>query len=189
MKKQKILYRIQKENIEKPRSEVIARMLASNIDQTKINVKILVKITDESFFCKGVKLWFSASAENYKPIMMEEISEGIFGIVLANIPENTTVLYYIELLDKSGLWLKRFRHENTQEPFEFYVTKSGVKEVADWDVEGLVRCRVCDYMCQPSWDICPGCKTPLHDEELIPSMFEEKKDSENKKITDQIDYF
>ena len=94
---------------------------------------------------------------------MDKIDDNNFSVVLANIPVDMTILYYLELLDRGGVWLKQLRNEEKQEPFEFSTSKDGVQEKKDWDDPDLIKCEVCGYMCRKHWDECPECHTPLYD--------------------------
>ncbi|MBD3351172.1 MAG: hypothetical protein GF364_06775 [Candidatus Lokiarchaeota archaeon] len=186
-KVENILYRIEQERISQPNSTVMARMMASNLRSGKINVKFIVQINDDSFYCKQVKLFHSVGAREFSEAIMDRIEDNKFGIILANIPIDTTVLYYIEMLDKGGVWIKRLKDDEKQEPFEFSTTREGVKEISDWDDPNLIRCRICDYMCHPEWDICPGCKTPLYDNMLQQEIFQEDQEEKERKRADQKD--
>lgn len=178
----KIYGRIQRERIEQPRSSVMARMMPSNTESGKINVKIFIKITDESFLCRQVKLWYSAGVQEFRSTIMEQSGEKSFEVILANLPVDSTVLYYFELLDKGGVWLKRLRNEEEQQPFEFSTSIDGIHERKDWDDSDLLKCRVCEYMCQPDWDNCPVCGSALHDEMLKQDIFiDEQKAKELKR--------
>jgi RNA polymerase subunit RPABC4/transcription elongation factor Spt4 len=118
-------------------------------------------------------LWYSAGAEEFKSCMMDKLDDMNYTVVLANIPIDTTVLYYIEMLDRGGVWLKRYMDEKEQTPFEFSTSREGVQEISNWSDPDLIKCTVCDYMCRREWDICPGCRTPLHDQMLTQEIFQE----------------
>lgn len=176
-----IYKRIRKERLEQPRSTVLARMMPSNVESGKINVKIIMKITDDSFLCRQVKLWFSSGVQEFKPVTMDKTGDKSFEVILANLPIDTTVLYYFELLDKGGVWLKRLKDEQKQEAFEFSTSRDGISEKKDWDNNELIKCTVCEYMCQPEWDTCPVCGQGLHDEMLRQDIFIDEQEAKEQK--------
>ncbi|MCP4762091.1 MAG: hypothetical protein GY870_09930 [archaeon] len=158
----KITDRLEHERLERQRATAFARMMPSNLKSGKLNVKINVRINDKSFYCRQVKLWYSAGADEFREIMMDMVDDLNFAVVLGNIPLDTTVLYYLELLDRGGVWLKQLRNEEKQQTFEFSTNIDGINEVSDWDESELIKCVVCGYMCRREWDECPDCKTPLY---------------------------
>lgn len=186
-KVQNVLYRIHQERIESPNSTVMARLMASNSSTGNMTVKIIVRLNDASFYCRGIKLWYSAGNEEFKSAMMDKLDDMNYAFVLANIPPDTTVLYFIEMLDRGGIWLKRYYDEKDQTPFEFSTSRDGIQEISNWNDPDLIKCAVCDYMCRQEWDVCPGCKTPLHDKLMTQEIFQDdqtKKEEERAKETD-----
>ena len=158
-----ITNRLERERATADRVVAFARMMPSNLETGKINVKVSLKIVDKSFYCRQSKIWYSAGADEFREAVMDKVDDMNFAVVLANIPLDMTVLYYFELLDKGGVWLKQLKDEEEQKTYEFSTGKDGVKEVKDWEDDNLVKCEVCGYMCRTEWDDCPECNTPLHD--------------------------
>jgi len=160
--------------------------MPSDIKSGKLNVKINLRINDNSVLCRQAKLFYSATG-GFESVIMDRIDDYNFSVVLANIPIDMTVLYYFELLDKSGANIKVLRNEAEQQTYEFSTHKGGITESTDWDTSGLVKCSICGYMCRPEWDNCPECNTPLHDKMLTQEVFIEdqiKKEEERTKETD-----
>jgi RNA polymerase subunit RPABC4/transcription elongation factor Spt4 len=160
--------------------------MPSDIKSGKLSVKINLRINDESFLTRQAKLWYNASGE-FESVMMDRIDDSNYSVVLANIPIDMTILYYFEILDKGGVWVKQLRNEAEQQTYEFSTGKDGIKEVTEWETEGLVKCSVCGYMCRPEWDNCPECNTPLHDEMMTQEVFiedQKKKEEIRAKETD-----
>lgn len=159
----KIGDRLEHERISRKIASVAARMIPSPVDNTKLNVKIFVKINDTSFYCREIKIHFSIGNVDFQIAKLEKLENDLFGIKLINIPLDVTVLYFFDMLDKGGVWLKLLKSEDDNEPFEFSTFNIGISEFTDeWSVN-LIKCDVCDYMCKSEWDICPGCKSPMHD--------------------------
>ncbi|MBD3350278.1 MAG: hypothetical protein GF364_02215 [Candidatus Lokiarchaeota archaeon] len=185
-KLQKITDRIERERRDAERVIAFARMMPSNIETGKLNVKINLRVIDKSFYCREAKLWYSATGE-FESVRMDKIDDRNFSIVLANIPIDMTVLYYFELLDRGGVWLKQLRNEEEQKTYEFSTGKDGVTEATDWDTSDLVKCSVCGYMCRPEWDKCPECNTPIHDDMMYQEVFlddQVEKEEKRAKETD-----
>jgi hypothetical protein len=168
---QKIVKRLQSDDVIDDRVRVEARLVSSP-DQAGVNVKVKVQVLDPSFYAKACTLYYNAGSANFENILMEKIDQDNFAVVLGNIPKEIQIIYYIKMLDKSGEYQEFPRPEliqtdgtSEEEPyFSFMVEPDGVISFKkEWDDSGLVDCKVCGYVCQPTWDICPECKTPLYD--------------------------
>jgi RNA polymerase subunit RPABC4/transcription elongation factor Spt4 len=168
---QKIVKRLQSEDVITERVRVEARLVSSP-DKTGVNVKIKAQILDPSFYAKACTLYYNAGTEKFEHIIMEKIDQDNFAVVLANIPTEIQIIYYIMILDKSGASQQFPRPEliqtdgtSEEEPyFSFMVEPDGtIAFKKEWDDGGLVDCRVCGYACQRHWDVCPECKSPLYD--------------------------
>ncbi|MHA1339747.1 MAG: hypothetical protein ACTSRZ_06450 [Promethearchaeota archaeon] len=178
--------RLERERIEADRVTAFARLMPSDLKSGKLNVKINLRINDPSFLCRQATLFYSATG-GFESVVMDKIDDYNFSVVLANIPVDMTVLYYFELLDKSGTTIRVLKNETEQQTYEFSTHKDGITEATDWDTSGLIKCSVCGYMCRPEWDNCPECNTPLHDKMLTQEIFLEdqiKKEEERAKETD-----
>ncbi|MHA1872148.1 MAG: hypothetical protein ACTSXF_14475, partial [Promethearchaeota archaeon] len=181
----KITKRLELERKYADRVTAFARMMPSNIESGSINVKINLRINDDSFFVRQAKLWYSAGADEFRSVMMDKIDDSNFSIIITNIPIDITVLYYFELMDKSGVWLKQLKDEAEQKTYEFSTSKDGIKEATDWDETGLIKCEVCGYMCRPEWETCPECNTPLHD--TTQEIFLEDQKRKEEELKKQMD--
>ncbi len=168
---QKIVKRLAGEEVVKERVRVEARLVSSP-EQAGVNVKVKVQILDPSFYAKACSLYYNAGSVNFEEILMEKLDQDNFAVVLANIPKEIQIVYYVKILDKSGEYQQFPRPEliktdgtSEEEPYySFLVEPDGaISFKKEWDDSDLVNCRVCGYACQRTWDICPECKTPLYD--------------------------
>jgi len=169
---QKIVKRLASEEKVQERVKVEARVVSSFANQDGVNVKVKLQILDPSFYAKGAKVFFNAGTEKFEDIDMEKVDMDNFAVILGNVPKEIQIVYYIQIRDKSGAWQQFPRPElidtdgiSQEEPyFSFSVEPNGtISFKKEWDDTGLVDCRVCGYTCQPTWDKCPECKTPLYD--------------------------
>ena len=168
---QKIVKRLQGEDVIGERVKVEARLVSSP-DKAGVNVKIKAQILDPSFYAKACTLYFNAGTEKFGSVLMDKIDQDNYAVILNNIPMEIQIIYYVKVLDKSGEFQQFPRPEliqtdgtSEEEPyFSFLVEPDGtIAFKKDWDDTGLVNCKVCGYVCQPTWDICPECRTPLYD--------------------------
>ncbi|MGV9204839.1 MAG: hypothetical protein ACOC44_12575 [Promethearchaeia archaeon] len=191
----KIMNRLDREEKEQERIEVDAKLVSSPPEQPGVNVKIKIKILDDSFYAKGAKVFYNAGTEEFEEISMEQVDMDNFAVILSNIPKELQIIYYVKILDKSGEYQQFPRPElidtdaiRDEEPYySFSVEPDGtISFKKDWDDTGLKKCKVCGYMCQPSWDVCPECNTPLYDttQEVLLEK-EKKKEEERKKRKEQ----
>ncbi len=186
---QKIVKRLEGEDKVKERVRVDAKLMPSNPNQDGVNVKVKVQILDKSFYAKDAKLFFNAGAEKFEDIGMDKLDMDNFAVLLQNIPKEIQVLYYVQILDKSGIWTQFPRPEKVvkdsteEEPyFSFSVEPDGaISFKKAWDDASLVNCRVCGYACQKSWDVCPECRTPLYDTTQEVFLDAEKSKTESRK--------
>jgi len=167
----KIVKRLESEEVVKERVEVEARLIPST-DPDTANVKIKLKILDDSFYAKGATVFYNAGTENFEDVEMEKVDMDNFAIILNNVPKEIQIIYYIKIKDKSGALQQFPRPEliqkdgtSEEEPyFSFSVEPDGsLSFKKEWDDSGLVKCGVCGYACLPSWDNCPECRTPIYD--------------------------
>lgn len=169
---QKIVNRLSSEEKVKERVKIEARVVSSFANQDGVNVKVKLQILDDSFYVKGAKVFFNAGTEKFENVDMEKVDMDNFAVILSNVPKEIQVLYYVDIKDKSGAWQQFPRPEliqtdgtSEEEPyFSFSVEPNGtISFKKEWDDSGTVACKVCQYVCQPTWDKCPECKTPLFD--------------------------
>ncbi|MFO8020117.1 MAG: zinc ribbon domain-containing protein [Promethearchaeia archaeon] len=187
----KIMNRLEREEKEQERIQVEAKLVSSPPEQPGVNVKIKVKILDDSFYAKGAKVFYNPGTEDFEEISMEQIDLDNFAVILSNIPKELKIIYYIKILDKSGEYQQFPRPElidpdgtSEEEPYySFSVEPDGtISFKKDWDDSDLVKCKVCGYMCQPSWEVCPECNTNLYDSSQEVFLEEEKrKEKEREK--------
>lgn len=195
----KITDRLQAEHKEEKRWEVrtvLIPIMDASGEKSKeyINVKIAVSIKDKYFYCRGIKAHFSAGTEEWREANMEpdksKMSDSIdmdeWAIVLANIPLEIQVMFYLVLLDKSGNTLT---DDNEGKFYTFTTEPGGMIDTAhdEWGDSRLIKCEVCGYMCQPDWDECPGCNTHLSEFYTRQEIFvddQKKKENERKAIQD-----
>ncbi|MHA1150063.1 MAG: zinc ribbon domain-containing protein [Promethearchaeota archaeon] len=190
----KIVKRLESEDKEKERVKVEAKMVSSDPKQQGVNVKVRVQILDDSFYAKKAKLFFNAGTENFEDVDMEQIDMDNFAIVLGNIPKEIQILYYVRLLDKSGEWTQFPRPEliNPDDPTQEYDPYYSFSVEADgaisykklWDDEGLMKCPVCQYACQPTWKTCPECNTPLYD--TTQAVFLDEQKAKEKALQERL---
>ncbi|MHA1731389.1 MAG: hypothetical protein ACTSU5_05570 [Promethearchaeota archaeon] len=189
-----ITNRLQAEHKEERRWEVrtiLIPILDASGEASKdfVNVKISVSIKDKFFYCRGITAHFSAGTEEWRDAQMEPDKSKLSGsvdmdewaIVLANIPLEIQVMFYLELLDKSG---EKLTDDNDGKFYTFTTEPGGmIGQEDEWDDNRLIKCEVCGYMCRPEWDECPGCNTPLSEFYTRQEVFitdQEKKEQERK---------
>lgn len=184
-----IMNRLNREEKEKERIAVDAKLVSSPPEQPGVNVKVKVKILDDSFYAKGAKVFYNAGTEEFEEVSMEQVDIDNFAVILSNIPKELKIIYYIKILDKSGEYQQFPRPElidpdatSDEEPYySFSVEPDGtISFKKDWDDSGLQKCKVCGYMCQPSWDVCPECNTPLYDTTQEVLQDEQKKKAKER---------
>ncbi|GAB4317986.1 MAG: hypothetical protein Kow0069_20970 [Promethearchaeota archaeon] len=168
---------------------------AGEASKEVVNVKISVSIKDRFFYCRGVTVKFSAGTEDWQEAKMEpdkgRLSDSVdmdeWAIVLANIPIEIQVMFYLELLDKSGEVLV----DDNEGNFYTFTTEPGgmIDQSSEWDDRRLVRCTVCGYHCQPTWEECPACNTPLSEFQARQEIFldDQKKKEEELKAKQEDD--
>lgn len=184
---QKIVKRLEGEEIVKERVNIEAKLMPSPPNQEGVNVRIKLQILDKSFYAKGAKLFYNAGLDKFEVIEMAQIDLDNFAVNLDNIPKEIQILYYVQILDKSGVWTQFPRPEklvkdSAEEPyFSFSVEPNGtISFKKEWDDAKLSKCPVCGYACQPNWDICPECKTPLYD--TMQEVFQDAQDAKIKAL-------
>jgi hypothetical protein len=184
-----IANRMEQERKQRPIISVAARMVPSAPGSHKLNVRIMVKVNDESFYCRQINLLYSAGIETspenlgngaYQKVNMESEDRVNYRILLANIPFDMTILYYFELMDKSGVSFNEMKDKETHAPFEFSTFNLGIKEESDWEDLELIKCDVCDYMCNKHWLECPGCHSSLHDTDQ--SIFADEQNTKERNL-------
>lgn len=191
-----IANRLQSEHKEEGRWEVrtiLIPIMGEGADAKSVNVKIAVSIKDKFFYCRGITAHFSAGTEEWREAKFEpdksRLSDSVdmdeWAIILANIPLETRIIFYLDLLDKSG---ETLRDDNDGKFYQFTTEPGGmIGEDSDWDDDRLIKCTVCGYMCRPEWDECPACNTPLDEFQTRQEIFvndQEQKEEEREKEKD-----
>jgi len=168
----KIMKRLEGEEKVQERVNVEAKLVSSPPNQPGVNIKIKLQILDTSFYAKAAKVFFNAGTDKFDDIDMEKVDMDNFAVILANVPKEIQIVYYVSIRDKSGSWQQFPRPElietdgtSEEEPyFSFSVEADGtISYKKEWDDSGTIACKVCGKACLPSWDRCPECKTPLYD--------------------------
>lgn len=188
---EKIMKRLESEEKAQERVKIDARLVSSPENQSGVSVKVKAQILDDSFYAQAVHLFFNAGTEQFEEVTMEKMNIDNFAIVLGNIPKEIQILYYIKVLDKSNEWIQFPRPElidsdsatETEQYFSFIVEPNGnISFKKAWDDASLVNCPVCQYACQPTWDVCPECNTPLYDttQEVLLDSQKEKEEARKK---------
>jgi hypothetical protein len=144
----------------------------------KFRIKITMEIKDPSFFGRACRVSYSAGASEFVLVNAEKVNQETYNFMLDNIPVDERVMYFVEFLDKGGIWV---RDDNEGKFYTFATNKDGKIDTADddeWKVKHGVKCTVCGYLCQATWTECPDCGTPLHEDPSLALTEDEKKKRE-----------
>src|SRR5271157_426591 len=156
-----IAKRLTRERLDEGRWKVKTLLVPAPSGTKGVSVKITVQIIDKSFYCRAITVKFNPGTEEWLEAKMRQLDMDNFEVILDNIPEELRIMYYLEMLDKSGEIIK---DDNEQKTFTFTVEPNGrIAFDSDWDDKRLITCTVCHYECRMEWDECPNCNTPLHD--------------------------
>jgi rubrerythrin len=147
-------------------------------DPTKFKVKITMEIKDSAFFGRAARVSYSAGTKEFILIDAEKIEQEKYVFTLENIPVDTRVMYFVEFLDKGGIWV---RDDNEEKFYTFATNKDGTIDTSDedeWKVDHGIKCTVCGYLCQRTWDECPECGTKLFDDPSLSLVEDDQKKKE-----------
>lgn len=150
-------------------------------------VKLTIKILEESFFAKAAKIYYSALDITNQELECTFVGNETFTVVLNDLPVDTQVLFYLSVLNKSGIWVN---DDNDGKMYRFTTSKGGkldTRDEEDWDVKRGVKCQVCGYLCLKEWDECPNCNSPLHSVLQEVLLDEQQKKEEQRKKEQDLD--
>jgi uncharacterized OB-fold protein len=166
--------RMARERREEGAFEIKANMIPTSRPEY-FTVKLTMQIKDQSFFGRACRVSFSAGAKDYQTVNARKVSDEQYSFMLEEIPVDTRVLYFVEFLDRGGVWV---RDDNSGKLYTFATNKEGTIDTRsddEWAVERGVKCNVCGYLCLPEWDECPECNTPLHEDLSQELLLDEQK--------------
>jgi uncharacterized OB-fold protein len=177
---------LQKEHRQQKPFSIRASVIPSSKGGDIFDVKLSMEIIDQSFFGRACRVFFSAGAAEFKQSEAQKMNDELYTFKLTGIPVDERVLYYVEFLDKGGLWI---RDDNEGKYYTFATNKDGSIDQSgedDWKVSRGIKCPVCGYVCLPEWDDCPECNTPLHESAALSLTTDEakKKEEVQKQTTD-----
>jgi uncharacterized OB-fold protein len=147
------------------------------------SVKLTMMIKDKSFLGRACRVSYSAGAKDFELVEARKDTDEVYIFKLNKIPVDTRVLYYVEFLDRGGIWV---RDDNDGKYFTFATNKDGTidtKDEDEWEVSRGQKCTVCGYTCLPEWDECPECGTPLHDDPNAAILMDDQK--KKKEVLDR----
>ena len=150
-------------------------------------VKLTIKILEESFFAKAAKIYYSALDITNQELECTFLGNETFTVTLNDLPVDTQVLFYLSVLNKSGVWVN---DDNDGKLYRFTTSKGGkldTRDEDDWDVKRGVKCQVCGYLCLKEWDECPNCGSPLQSVLQEVLLDEQQKKEEQRKKEQDLD--
>ncbi len=158
-----VMNRLNREHREEGRWKVNQVAIPSRPGMLGASVKIYVQLLDKSFYCQGITVKFNANTPEWQTAKMHQSNRDsdAFEVILDNIPQDTRIEYYLEMLDKSGMIIQ---DDNKQKAYAFTIEADGKLTLdKEWDDKYLIPCGACRYMCGKELDNCPICNAPLHD--------------------------
>ena len=150
-------------------------------------VRMTIKILEESFFAKAAKIYYSALDVTNQELDLMPLGNESFAVTLDDLPIDTQVMFYLSVLNKSGVWVT---DDNDGKLYRFITTRGGRLDTSDeddWDVKRGVKCQVCGYLCLREWDECPNCNSPLHSVLQEVLQDDQKKKEERRKREQDLD--